>query len=148
MKSTLFDENGHLSVVTIEKLKIGNLSDDDMLLVSEHICDCEKCADCFANSFDDNELVNVPLGFEEEVQSKIEKNKQVRRDFMFYSFKVGIAVCVAIVITFSNIFNIVSNEHMKKYVNTPNLNIVSSINTKLTDFSQKIINMEVFKHAK
>ncbi|MFL0249347.1 hypothetical protein ACJDT4_02855 [Clostridium neuense] len=148
MKSTLFDEKGHLSKTAIEELKMGNLSDDDMILASEHISSCEKCADCFANSFDDNELVDAPLGFEEEIQSKIEKSKRVRRDFMFYSFKVVIAACVAIIITFSNVVSFTSNKQIKRYMNTSSLNVVSSINSKLIDFSQKVINMEVFKHAK
>lgn len=148
MKSTLFDEKGHLNEIAIEKLKMGNLSDDAMILVSEHLCTCEKCADCLANSFDDNELIDAPLGFEEEVQSRIEKSKQVRRDFMFYSFKVAIAACIAIIITFSNVINFTNNKQIKKYMNTSSLNVVSSINNKLTNFSQKIVNMEVLKHAK
>lgn len=148
MKSTLFDEKGHLSIETIEKLKVGSLNDDEMILVSEHLCDCESCANCLANSFEDNELVDVPSGFEDEVQSKIESKKQVKREFMLYSFKIGVAVCIALMFVFSNVFNIVTNSQIKKYTNISKINVANSINTKLTNFSEKVVNMEVFKHEK
>lgn len=148
MKSTLFDEKGHLSIETIEKLKAGSLNDDEMILVSEHLCDCESCANCLANSFEDNELVDAPLGFEDEVQSKIESKKQVKREFILYSFKIGVAVCIALMFVFSNVFNIVTNSQIKKYTNISKINVANSINTKLTNFSEKVVNMEVFKHEK
>ncbi len=148
MKSTLFDEKGHLSIETIEKLKVGSLNDDEMILVSEHLCDCESCANCLANSFEDNELVDAPSGFEDEVQSKIESKKQVKREFMLYSFKIGVAVCIALMFVFSNVFNIVTNSQIKKYTNISKINVANSINTKLTNFSEKVVNMEVFKHEK
>lgn len=148
MKSTLFDEKGHLSIETIEKLKVGSLNDDEMILVSEHLCYCESCANCLANSFEDNELVDAPSGFEDEVQSKIESKKQVKREFMLYSFKIGVAVCIALMFVFSNVFNIVTNSQIKKYTNISKINVANSINTKLTNFSEKVVNMEVFKHEK
>ena len=56
MSSTLFKENGHLTEISLKGLKEGSLSDNELILISEHICNCEGCADALANSFNDNEL--------------------------------------------------------------------------------------------
>lgn len=149
MSSVLFDENGHLTEVALRKFKEGSLSDNDLILISEHICDCEVCAGAVADSFNDSEFAKAPLGFEEEILSKIEKRKQNHNQFMFYSFRVAMAACIALVFVFSNTLNIVANTKSNLLdVNPINLNSVNTISENLNNFSQNIINMEVFNNEK
>ena len=72
----LFNENGHLTKELLQKFKAGSLSENELVLMSEHICLCEICAAVLADSFNNNELADAPLGFEQEVICKIKKKKE------------------------------------------------------------------------
>lgn len=145
----LINEDGHLTEMSFNALKNGSLDDESLILVSEHISDCEKCASVLADSFNDNELAKIPLGFEEEIKEKIKTKNQSNFQFGFYSLKVAIAACVALIIVFSNELNFVANTKIgTSCIKTPDLSIVNSINTNLNNFSQKIINMEVYNNEK
>lgn len=76
MNTELFDEDKHISESTFIAFKEGSLSDNDLILVAEHICNCEKCNEVLSNSFAKNDLMEAPSGFEEEVKSKIKKRKK------------------------------------------------------------------------
>ena len=151
MSSILFNENGHLTEILLKALKSGLLKDNELILVSEHICTCERCAGTFADSFNDNELAKAPLGFEEEIQSKIKNKKENNIQLAFYSLRVVIAACMALVFVFSNTLNYAANIKVNS-IKPPNLNITNSINTvintDINNFSRKIINMEVFNNEK
>ena len=147
VSNKLFDKNGHLTDITIEALKNGLLEDNKLILVSDHICNCENCASTFADSFNDNELAEAPLGFEEEIQGKIKNKKNSDLQFLFYSLRVSIAACIALVFVFSNTLNFAANTKVTQ-IESPNLSVVNSINADISKFSQKIIDMEVFKNEK
>lgn len=149
MRSTLFKENGHLTKTSLKAFKEGYLSDSELVLLSEHICECEGCADDLADSFNNNELADAPLGFEQEILSKIKKKKESNTQFMFYSLRVVMAASIALMFVFSNPLSSVANTKIKTLnVNPMSLSTISSINESLNDFSQKIINMEVFNNEK
>lgn len=146
MKDELFGADGHLMKHTIENLNKGCLNNEDTVLALNHIGVCEKCADDFANSFDADKFEEVPLGFEEEVIKKINKKEEGNMQFIFYAFKVGVAACIALAITFSNVFGFVADKQVKiAQINPPKLNVVNSINTGISNFAEKLIKMEVFK---
>lgn len=145
----LFDKNKHLRFAALEAFKEGLLTDTELILVSEHICNCESCAAVLADSFDENELVEAPLGFEEEIKSKIKKKKQSEIQFFFYSCRVALAACIALVFVFSGTLNFAENTKMEAgNIKPPNLTIVNSISAKLNSFSEKIINMEDLSNDK
>lgn len=147
--STLFNEDNHLTEMSLKALKDGNLDDESLILLSEHIAGCEKCANAFADSFNDNELTQAPFGFQEEVQNKIKNKKQNSLQFGFYFFKVAVAACLALIIVFSSELNYLANTKVEtSYIKPPDLSIVNSINANLNNFSQKIINMEVSNNEK
>ena len=149
MRSTLFKENGHLTKISLKGLKEGSLSDDELVLLSEHICQCEGCADALADSFNNNELVDAPLGFEQEILSKIKKKKESNTQFVFYSLRVAMAASIALMFVFSSPLNFVANTKIETLnVNPMSLSTMNTINESLNDFSQKIINMEVFNNEK
>lgn len=149
MSNALFNEKDHLTKISLKAIKDGSLNDNELSLVLEHICYCEICAEAFANCFNDDELIDAPLGFEEEIQFKIKKKKEKDTQFLFYSLRVAIATSIALMIVFSNTLNFVANTQIKaSYIAPPNLSIVNSINTELNNFSQKIIHTEVFNNEK
>lgn len=149
VSDTLFKENGHLTKISLKGLKEGYLSDNELILISEHICHCEGCADALANSFDDIELVEAPLGFEAEILSKIKKKKENNNQFIFYSLRVAMAASIALMFVFSSTLNFVANTEAKTLNVSPlSLSTVNTINRSLNDFSQKLVNMEVFNNEK
>ncbi|MBZ9687052.1 hypothetical protein G9F72_012030 [Clostridium estertheticum] len=149
MSSTLFKENGHVSKIALKALKEGCLSDNEVILLSEHICICEGCADALASSFDDNELAVAPLGFGQEIMCKIKNKKEKNTQFVFYSLRVAMAASIALMFVFSNGLNFLANTKTKTLVVNPmSLSTINAINESLNNFSQKIINLEVFNNEK
>lgn len=145
----LFEENGHLTNASLKGLKEGIYQDNELILLSEHIGKCEKCADALANVFNNNELAYAPFGFEEEILSKISKKKESSKQFLFYSLRVAMVASIAIIFVFSNPLNFVSNTQIKTLnLNPISLSTINTINLNINDFSQKIINMEVFNNEK
>lgn len=145
--SILFDNDGHLSLETLEKLKLGKVNDEEMLDVLEHISKCSMCAMSFADSFNDDELEQAPSGFQEQVQSKIKDKKQNNIQFGLYCTKVAVAAFVALMMVFSSGLNFLANTKPRN-IKPPNLSITNSVNAKLNAFSEKIIKMEVFNNDK
>lgn len=144
----LFDGKGHLSVECIEVFKEGKLKNDELIIAAEHIGTCEKCAKVLAESFKQEELVEAPEGFEEEVINKIKKKGENNMHLVYYAIKVTLAACIALAIVFSNQFNEIANKRQINCISFPKYKVVDSINRELNSFSQKLINMEVFSHAK
>jgi len=146
---TLFKETEHLTKISLKALKEGSLSDNELILLSEHISNCEDCADALANSFNDFELAEAPLGFEQEIMSKIKKKKEKKTQFVFYSLRVAMAASIALMFVFSNGLNFLANTKTKTWNPNPmSLSNINTINVSLNNFSQKIINLEVFNNEK
>jgi hypothetical protein len=149
VSSTLFKEKVHLTNISLKALKEGSLSDNELILLSEHISYCEGCASLLANSFNDNELAEAPLGFEQEILCKIKKKKENNKMFVFYSLRVAVAASIALMFVFSNGLNFLANTKTKTLeINPMSLSTINTINKSLNNFSQKIINLEVFNNEK
>ena len=149
VSTTLFKEYGHLTKTSLKAFKEGSLNDNELILLSEHICKCEGCADALANSFNDNELAEAPLGFEQEILFKIKKKKENNTQFVFYSLRVAMAASIALMFVFSNSLNFLANTKDKTLdVNPMSLSTMNTVNQSLNNFSQKIIKLEVFNNEK
>lgn len=149
VNKTLFNENGHLTKISLKAFKEGSLNDKELVSISEHICHCEECADALANCFNDNELCDAPSGFGEEILNKIKKKKESNTQFFLYSLRVTMAASIALVFVFSNALSFVATtKNITFDVNPINLNSIYTINNNLNNFSQKIINTEVFNNEK
>ena len=149
MSNALFKQNGHLTKTSLKGLKEGSLSDYELGLISEHICNCDACADALANSFNEYEFTEAPLGFQEEILRKIKSKKEKSTQFIFYSLRVAMAASIALMFVFSNALNFVANTKIKTLdINPINLNSITTINKNLNNFSEKIINTEVFNNEK
>jgi len=149
VSGALFKQNEHLTKISIKAFKDGSLGDNELIILSEHISHCEECAGVLANSFNDGELAEAPLGFEQEILCKIKKKKEKNTQFLFYSLRVAMAASIALMFVFSNGLNFLANTKTKTLeVNAMSLSNINIINESLNNFSQKIINMEVFNNEK
>jgi len=147
LRNDLFDDYGHLTVISIQKFKDGCLSDEELASIAEHMENCEECAELIAESFDDSELLEVPSGFQEEVKRKVAGKVKNNTQFFLYSFRVSIAVCFSLMLVFSNVLNFMANNRIKTMqINAPSFKMVNSINMELGNFTDKIINTEVFNN--
>ncbi|EJO5347276.1 hypothetical protein NRP93_001353 [Clostridium botulinum] len=147
MKTTLFNKEGHLTEDTIKLIKLGTLKDEELICILEHISDCKECASVFADSFQDDELAQAPLGFEEKVQIKIKNKKKSKFHFGFYCVRVSAAASIALIMVFSNGLSSIANTKTN-YVKPLDLSFINSFNSELNTFSEKIIKMEVFNSDK
>lgn len=147
--SNIFDDKGHASQLALLALKTGTISETELMLLVEHIAECESCASVYADSFIVDELTKVPSGFAEEIDSKLCSKKEKNKQLAAYSFKVAIAVCATLVIIFSGVLNYATKINGDAVnLKSPDLTFVNTVNTELQDFSQKILNMEVIKNEK
>lgn len=149
--SKLNNEHEHLSKSSLKELKDGSLDESKLMLMLEHIGSCKSCADAFSDMFNEDELAstNAPLGFVEEVQSKIKSKVRSNIQFLNYSFRVAFAACFTLAIIFSNAFYSITNVKSEDMnIKSVSLSIVNSINGDLKNFSQSIIKMEVFQNEK
>ncbi|MFV3013377.1 hypothetical protein ACLD43_16125 [Clostridium botulinum] len=147
MRPTLFNKEGHLTDDTVKLLKLGTLKDEELISILEHISDCQKCASVFADSFQDDELVEAPLGFEEKVQIEIKNKKKSNIGFSLYCVRVAVAASIALIMVFSNGLSFIANTKTN-YVKPLDLSFINSFNSELNTFFEKIIKMEVFNNDK
>lgn len=144
----IFNEKGHLTVEGISALCAGALSSEERLRAAEHIAGCPACASRLAASLEVS-LSTVPEGFAEQVVNKAENVKAAKdkRQFLFYSLRVSLAACIALVILFSGLLNRLFAFNVTE-MKLPDLHAVSQITERLSSFSEKVMNMEVFTDEK
>lgn len=137
----------HFSKDTIYKFKNMLLEEEQLLAVAQHMASCEKCANAIANSFDKEELLEVPLGFEEEIKKKIKSKSERKREFIFYSARVAIAASIALVIVFSNVLNMLNDTLKLDSLNARTSSVINSVNNNIDSLSKKAMRMEEFNNA-
>ncbi|MEY8763620.1 MULTISPECIES: hypothetical protein [Clostridium] len=148
MNNDLFDRRGHIKNSSIEKLKNGNLKKTEINILSEHIESCEECAQKLSNSFEQKDFLKVPCGFEEEIEYKINRNHKKNKQLFFYSLKVSAAACMALVLVFSSALNFMADTGVRKLeIKSPQFTAVNSMNVKLENFTNNIIDREVFNNG-
>lgn len=146
----------HLTPDKITALKEGSLSKAETISALEHIGECEQCADIFAESYNNTELLNLSSNFKDSVFSAIdkeknnsvikkEKNRNRKREFCFYSVKVSIAACITLALLFSGTFN--HGMNMSRTVQA-DLSGVNVITENLRGFSDRLIDFETTKNIK
>ena len=146
----------HLTTEKILALKEGMLSKEDVILTLEHLGECEQCADQFAESYHETELLELPVSFKADIFSSIDRerisyttkkkeNQNRKREFYFYSFKVSIAACVTLVLLFSGTFNYGMNFSRTIQANLSEVNVITE---NLKGFSDKLIDFEGTKNIK
>ena len=146
--SILFDEDGHVSVEAVCRLKEGTLNDDELMKVLDHITECSECAGILSESYDETELADVPEGFEESIELKIDKkaNRKVntKLNYRLYCMKVIAVASIAIKMLFSGELNYIAKTGILN-ITAPDYGKAVTICSHLNSFAERIINLEVFK---
>lgn len=142
------DSGGHVTQSALRDFAAGSLSHDELMEVAEHIADCEQCARSLAEMVETKQPA-VPAGFEEEVLSRISREKEKKKELLHFSFRVAIAACGTLFFVFSSTMNtLASHPNAFAQIKAPGFSAVGNINTHLRNFSQQILDMEVFNNAK
>lgn len=150
----------HLTQETMEALKGGRLSEEETISALTHLGECERCAVIFAESYQEDELLELPTGFRASVlaaaeEEDAEKKRAVvqlgtrrerkRRELFRYSFRVGIAACITLFLLFSGTINYGINFSRSIHTNSAG---VDTITEKLRTFSDRMVDFEVGKYLK
>ena len=167
----LFDSEGHLTPSTLAALCVGSLCDEAALVVLDHLGECPGCAGDYAAVLEQGVLCEPPAGFSERLQAALEeepllsvpvdaeqpqiittspanthKGRQSGGSFFAYAFRVAVAACIALIVTFAGFA--IPHTNSLTAVKTPDFSIVNAISSNLKAFSQTIVNLEGFNHAK
>ncbi|MCI1967914.1 hypothetical protein [Clostridium luticellarii] len=147
MSDDLFNSSGHIKNSALKRFRDGNLNDIELVILSKHIESCEECAEKLTDSFEQVDFLKVPGGFQEEIKDKINRRHEKNRQFFFYSLKVSMAACIALVFVFSSTLNFMASTGVRTLkIKSPQFTVVNSINMKLGNFTNKIIDMEGFNN--
>lgn len=135
----LYDKDGHLKKEILEKLKNGELCGDALIEALNHISECELCAKRYAESFEENELLSPPIGFQEEINSKIKEKSAEKNDFIPYVIKVVIAASIAIIITLTTSYQPrLYIDDTVSDVKSSSQQIINKISSSISDFTSNI----------
>lgn len=105
----------HLTQEQIQHLKQGNITNEKNIEYLEHISQCEYCANQYANSFLENDLIETPPDLRQNIldetvykKSALEtlqmlerKGHQKKKEFLCFTAKVVFAMCAVTVMLFS-----------------------------------------------
>lgn len=145
----LIGPGGHLTPAAFRRLAESGADGGERLRAAEHMAGCPACALAFSEYLGNRELAPVPPGFGEEVRGRIRAKKAGRVTFAFYSLRVALAACAALVFVFSGAFRYAADMPGRVgCVRAPDLRFVSAFDTQLRDFSQRVLDWEVFTYAK
>jgi hypothetical protein len=133
----------HMSDAVLIALKEGRLNEKEALAVSSHISCCSLCADRLASCFSEDELLEVPAGFNESTMALLKPEKENKRQVLFYSIKVAAAVCATLVFIFSGALNFIEklDEKIRDY-GTKGQYVADVVNESFRNFTDKIMELE------
>ena len=141
------DPNGHVTQAALRDFAAGSLNHDELMAVAEHVAVCERCASSLAELVETKQP--VPAGFEEETLNRISHAKERKTALFHFSFRVALAASIALFFVFSGtIKTLAGPRDPLVQIKAPGFSAIENINTHLREFSQQILDMEVFKNAK
>jgi hypothetical protein len=123
----------------------------DKISMLEHVSVCESCAETMYDLFAESGLINVPSDLKANILTKLhgvrESGLTCRKSSIFagYSFRVGIAMCISLLLIFSGWFNL-SAYLKKEFIPVPDFSFMNTVTQDFRSFSDRIINMEVVKN--
>lgn len=145
--NNLFDPDGHVAQPTLSGFAAGDLNREELTAVAEHIAVCEQCAGALAEAVEVKPPASVPAGFEEAILNRISDSNEKRAELFHFSFRVALAACAALLLVFSSTLNAFAGSNLFAKIKAPDSCAIEIVNTHLRDFSQQILDMEVFHHA-
>lgn len=116
--------NGHLTPLALLMLEVGGLSDDERELILTHILACDECMETYTESLTDDALVEPPQGLESKILKEVDETaskKQESKVLAIQFTKLGIAVCLTMVLMFGGAFDFIKNmDFTEKHPPIPN----------------------------
>ncbi len=141
------DLSGHMTKSALDEFANGTLEHDELTAAAEHIGQCEQCALALAKAIEAKPAA-PPDGFDEEVLKRISNSKGKRAELTHFSIRVALAASIALFFIFSSAWGALSRlQGPLSNIKAPDFSAVESINRQLQNFSQQILNMEVFQNA-
>lgn len=145
----------HVRPEVMKALKAGTLSADEVISVLTHIGECMMCAEVLADSYQTEELLQLPLDFKKKIAARTERegtaifnaksaetrrNRNGMRELYAYSFKVGVAASIALVLLFSGTldYGVAFGRSIHGDFTT-----VNKITENLRGFSERLIDFNV-----
>lgn len=142
------ETGNHPEKQTLLDFLSGSLSQEETDAVTEHLASCISCSNALAELASQHPR-ETPAGFEEEVRRRIDREKEKKSELLHFSFRVAIAACAAFFFIFLGALNAAAGpQNPLAKIEAPSFSAVDNISTQLRDFSQKILQMEVFQDAK
>ncbi len=139
----------HLTPDKIRALKDGLLSGEEAIAALEHIGSCDLCADAFADSYSETELLALSPTFKSAVLSAIDKENRAvipvkkstmaaggRRELLRYSFRVSVAACITLFLLFSG--TISYGMDFSRSIH-PDMSGINAIMENVKGFSDKLV---------
>lgn len=144
----LIDSDGHATRAAIRAFAAGRLNPEELDEVSEHVAGCGLCARALAGEIEKGPPVPVPAGFEEEILGRLSPPRGSRAELLRFSFRVVLAACLALFFVFSSAMTAAAGARSPlAEIKAPGFSTVETINTRLRDFSQRLLKMEAFQDA-
>lgn len=143
------DLNAHVTQAALDDLVNGLLAHDELATAAQHIARCEPCALALAEAIEARPAaIAVPDGFDEEVLKRISSPKGKRTELTCFSLRVALAAGIALFFVFSSAWGTLGGlQEPLSNIKAPDFSAVERINMRLQDFSQQILDMEVFQYA-
>lgn len=138
--------NCHPTQQTLRDFAASSLGQEEMRDVADHIASCVPCTRAFSVIAGEHPA-EAPAGFEEEIRSRIAREEEKKTELFRFSFRVAAAACAAFFLIFIGALNAAGPRNPLPKIEAPSFSAVDNISTHLRDFSQKILDMEVFQHA-
>ncbi len=140
------DSNGHITQAALHDFAAGSLDSGDLAAAAEHVAACGRCASALAEIVETEQP--VPAGFEEELRNRISREEERKTELFHFSFRVALAASIALFFVFSSAISMLAGPRDPLVqIRAPGFSAIESISTHLRDFSQQILDMEVFKNA-
>jgi hypothetical protein len=137
----------HISPEMLTQFHKNELSKEDYFMVLEHISNCTYCADLFAQSFDENQLIQAPHYLKDSIMEKAEKQVKLplpsisrisrRKQLLFYSLKVCAATLGALMLLFFSP-NINISETKALTMSISDMKVWNTLNQSVEGFSEGI----------
>lgn len=139
----------HLTSDLLDAFNNNNLDYDTYLSVLDHISSCKECSNLYSNNISKKDMITAPHYLKADIMERIQHSNEIitivekqkasiNRQLFFYSLKVGLAMCGALIFLYSGLL---SKEYSSEAKEIPiiKMDTVDNINNKLYEFSNKLI---------
>ncbi len=148
--------SGHLTPESTALFVSGGAHAEERRALSEHIGECDQCAELLSDALasDTAQLPGPPASFAEDTLYALRQLEsqntpaQLKKQYLFYCLRVGLAVCASLAVVFSGVFDHLSAGMPALSEVTGSIAFTQQLSDDMKDFSDKLINLEVLPHDK